>query len=315
MLFNYKNLVLTGALITFNAFGMEDKFNFSGLPLDMQKVIALDVINSSARITPQKFCSNLAKLRELSAKTFTKVIQALKQDIESGKNRNLTKYFLNQTLIYAIKNESAAIAKVLISLGADAKVWDPETKRPIVDGVENPKTKQFLLKNGAIENVPYNWDNDRIIDAACHGYAAFVEILINSVANPNAKDNYGYTALIKAAYKGHLKILQELITFGADIDAKENCGNTALMWAAIKGHLNILRELVASGADINIINNYGDTALRRAAIQDNLNIVQQLIAYGADVNAINHAGDTALTLARHNNNTETVSYLESITKK
>lgn len=80
---------------------------------------------------------------------------------------------LSQALVYSVKAKSLEIIKILLSWGANAKFWDPETKRPIIDCAFNQRSaffkllhgyvttqiEQLLVDNGAIENVLHIWDD------------------------------------------------------------------------------------------------------------------------------------------------------------
>ncbi len=173
MLLNYKNLALWGTLIAFNTYGMESKFNFAGLPLDMQNVIATEILQDK-QLTPKQLYVKLLNFRAIVGdEDFVKFIQILQNTNIANK-----KCILSRALVCAVKGNSFEIAKTLLSLGANAKVWDLQTKRPIVDWAKNQqsffskllgnkksKIKELLLKNGAIENVHHKWNADYGITA------------------------------------------------------------------------------------------------------------------------------------------------------
>ncbi len=347
-LFNYKNMTLVGILVAFNAYCMiNDKFNFAGLPLDMQKIIMHAAINDN-QVTSLEFYKNLVNLIELSAPVFDKAIQTLKNDIDSGRNKKINQWILNQALIHAVKVEDAALAKALIALGADAKAWDPQTRRPIIDSIKNPKIKTFLLKHGAIENVSYT-SNQQIIDAVCSKNIKLLKNLINSGANVEAKNKDKYTALMCAANLGYTEIVKELINSGANINEKEDTINyenvTALFCAINSGQIETAKELINSGPNINAIedndrnplivavrkeyleiikeliksntniqNNDKDTALIAAVMVSHLDIVKELIKIGANPNTKNRHQRTALDIAKIYQNTEIVNFLEQLNK-
>ncbi len=208
---------------------------------------------------------------------------------------------MSQALVHAIKNESAAIAKVLIDLDANSKVWDPETNDPIIDyhwkkhsiihrvfhKREKTKIEQFLINHGAVENVTYRWDDQQIIEAAKNGDTALVKESIRKGANINVKleggtigfasyHNYGYSALTKASQNGHSEIVKELIKSGADISIKGIHDWTALFIAIQNGNLKIVKILAKSGIDVNAKDNKGKTTLDIATQYRQVNVVSYL---------------------------------------
>lgn len=81
------------AFFAFNVYCMtsDSKFNWIGLPLDLQKVIALEAINDN-QITPKKFYKNLLNIRAIStASDFEQTKNFLKNQIESKKNKKINK--------------------------------------------------------------------------------------------------------------------------------------------------------------------------------------------------------------------------------
>ena len=77
MLFNYKNLALLGTLTTFNAYGMNnDKFNWQALPLDMQKVIAAEILQDTQLTAKQLYVKLLNFRAIVGDQDFDKFIQS-----------------------------------------------------------------------------------------------------------------------------------------------------------------------------------------------------------------------------------------------
>lgn len=317
-------------LFAFKAYCMEsaNKFNWQELPLDLQKVIMLDVFKDN-EITPEDFYYNLLNLRTISRPSdFTKIIQVLKNEIESKRIKNFNNMCVSQSLIYAIKNESAAIAKILISLGADAKVWDPQSQRPIIDWHwdqhsifykflhiyrrQRPAIEQFLVNNGAVENVYYDFNDNQIINSAFDGDIETVRKLIKNGVNIYAVDKRKSweTALIAAACNRHLDVASALLAAGADINAKNNYGITALMYEVWQGRSSTIKNLMSLGADVNLKDNCGKTALMHAIDSyDNIEGVRCLIANGADIEAQDKGGNTAFMIAASKGSLEKVKIL------
>lgn len=294
ILFNYSKLALLGTFFAFNAsfnakcMTSDGKFNWQALPLDMQQVITAEVLKDK-QLTPKRLYAKLLNFRAIAGdEAFEKFIQNLQNAPIENK-----KWLCSQALVYAVKSNSLEIAKALLLMGANAKTWDEQTQRPIIEHNKNQldifskllwsynkktQMEQLLLDHGAIENAPYAYKDEQVMDAASNGNTKLIKKLINSGANINA-NNGRWTALIWASFTGHLDIVKELIHAGANVNANDD-GWTALMKASIRNHLDIVKELIHSGADLNVRLWY-----------------------------------TALDLARKEGHMELVNYLEKITKK
>ncbi len=305
-----KKLVLTFALSVFYvAQSMEENtrltektseepFELEKLPLDTQRKIEIEAFidssidKSGKLLTPEKFYKNLLRLKNTS-KTFFNIIKYVLENKNLKSlylsnnilNKKFPKSLTTQALIYAVKGNSPELTKLLLTLGANAKVWDPDTKTPIIESAKDKDIKNILLSYGAIENVPYNYYNDKeFIIAASRNNIKKVQNLINAGTNVNAVEKEGNTALIIAAIIGRTDIVKELINAGADLNLKENLvGNTALIAAARFGHLDIVKELIKAGADINAKTISEETALNLAADKGYTEIVKELIKAKAHV--------------------------------
>ncbi len=291
------------------------KFNFAALPLDMQKLIMDDVLNNT-QVTPQKLYNNLLNIKATSS-SFKNLVERLKHEIKSGKKIKIAnlKYLLSQALIYAVNGESLEIAELLLVLGANPKVWDPKIKRPIIESAKTSEIKQLLLNYGALENVPYNWQDDKIINAAFAGEVKDVKELIDAGADVSAKNLYmGRSALMIAATRMKLEIIRELINAGADVNGKDMNNYTALILATIHENLEIVTKLIKSGASVNAKEHCHYTALHYAAAKGNLKIVEELINGGSDVNLKIKNELTALDIAQKHRNKKIVNFLEQLNK-
>lgn len=79
--------------------------------------------------------------------------------------------------------------------------------------------------------------------------------------------------LMRAAAIGHVELVKELLSEGVDVNQRGPRGSTALMFAAGAGHLDIVRELVHSGADVTAREDGGWTARMHAEIDDESEVV------------------------------------------
>ncbi len=308
--------LLIMALFVLNAYCVtndtNDKFNFAGLPQEMQAEIILDAfvdsgVDKEGRfILPMELYNNLLKFRKI--KPFWGIIKRILSN-ENLKNlyfpNNILKLkfpmpLITQALIYAVARNSLEVAELLLILGANAKVWDPKTKRPVIDCAYNQRSilnkfmrsygrsamEQLLLKYGATENAPYIQ------------YETIKTILLNN----------------------DIEAIKKLINSGANINIIDGSRNTVLNYAPFFRRLEIAKELIASGADVNAKNIVGYTPLMGAAHCTYLEMVKELIMAGADVNSTDENGEKALDIARKyvhlgHDYLNIANYLEQITKK
>lgn len=105
-----------------------------------------------------------------------------------------------------------------------------------------------------------------------------------------------------------------LISSGADVNARDSGGNTALMQTAQLGFLDGLQLLLGRRADVNAANSRGETALILAVQQRNLQAVRDLLNSGANPDAVDHvAGMSARDYAT--NDRRAASILRLISDK
>ncbi len=139
---------------------------------------------------------------------------------------------MSASLVNIVKNNDLALAKKLITEGADVNQKDSR-------------------------------GNSLLIVSAADGHAEMVELLLESGADINAVDaSMKATALHAAAYLGHPEVMQVLIERGIDIDAQGPYnGYTALHDAVWQNNVEGVRILCEGGADVNIRGNDSNTPL------------------------------------------------------
>ena len=111
--------------------------------------------------------------------------------------------------------------------------------------------------------------------------------------NTREKSRIGGTPLYCAAQTGHVKVAQILLDNVAQVNAKDNYGWTPLHKAVSKQLEEMVRLLLKNGADVNITSTGGWTPLHQALkspYRTKPEIVELLIQYGADVNQSNPSG-------------------------
>ncbi|MGN6136236.1 MAG: ankyrin repeat domain-containing protein [Aureliella sp.] len=171
----------------------------------------------------------------------------------------------------------------------------PPIDRPQVDGMtalhwavwhDQSAIAKLLLSRGANARAANRYGVQPLSLACLNGNAEVVESLLAAGADADTELAGGETALMTAARTGSLQVVQLLITAGSKVDAKEHRGQTALMWAAAEGHADVVRALIDAGANYETPLPSGFTPLLFACREGRPAVVQVLLEHGVDVNAV-----------------------------
>jgi ankyrin repeat protein len=182
----------------------------------------------------------------------------------------------------ARSDNSAAIVRLLLAAGADAKA---------VDGAKASTLHAATLGN----------DTET------------VRLIADAGADVNAADFAGFTPLIHAGANRNLDAIRILLAKGADAKTrsgdgsfqKVKAGTIALgLWTPLTAAVSmaspeLVKTLLDAGVDVNMPDVRGMTPLMLAVATDrqNIDVIRLLIARRADVNAKSVAGETALDWA------------------
>ncbi len=110
---------------------------------------------------------------------------------------------------------------------------------------------------------------------------AFLDILLQKVADPNIVNTKGDPLLVMAATLGNYTAVEELILSGADVNkANAFTKDTALLRSLYNGYTEIAQRLVFSGADINAVNNYHHSPLYVALEKQNVPLIDLFLTSG-----------------------------------
>lgn len=154
-----------------------------------------------------------------------------------------------------------------------------------------------------------------LIDAARHGEAGRVEMLLERGADVRAHNAKGETVLhsifSRRNWRLDLGLIMLLIQEGADLNAKDDRGWTPLHAAAERGRREAVEFLLDKGADVKATDNEGQTPLHLAAKMANDKAVNLLVARGADPLAGDKSKKTPLHLAEEENQKKTAELLLS----
>ncbi|XP_059488485.1 uncharacterized protein LOC132204174 isoform X2 [Neocloeon triangulifer] len=169
---------------------------------------------------------------------------------------------------------------------------------------------KFLLSKGADVNA-LDVDNDTPLTlAARFSNEEMCRYLVDSGAHLTAVDKDGDDALHLASMNGKLDNVQYLLGLnGFGVEKKGKQGKTALHWAAQKGHIAVTKFLLSKGADVNVRNDDNDTPLTLAARFSNEEMCRLLVDSGANLSAVDNDGNDALHLACLDGKLDNVQYL------
>jgi ankyrin repeat protein len=157
---------------------------------------------------------------------------------------------LDAALRYAARSGERSAVMELLKAGADINAFSdkgfPKRATPLLLAVlsNEVKTAQFLIRQGANQDLPDSTGRLPLPVAAENGHELLVRDLIRGGGKPNMKSGENEdTPLILAAAKGHEKVVKVLLQFGADPMATNNFGDVALDVAEEKDFKKVIELL------------------------------------------------------------------------
>jgi ankyrin repeat protein len=231
-------------------------------------------------------------------------------------------------LLYAAREGSAEVARMLIEAGADIEQADANGTTPLLAAVINDHmaVARLLIESGANVNA-VDWYGQTPLWAA-------VDVRNVDVPGPT-RDNGVDRAPV-------LEVIKLLLERGAEVDARTReypperrwitglgslawvdfTGQTAFLRAALAGDLTVMRLLLDAGADPNIDTFTGTSPLMAAAgvnwvvnqtydegPEALLEAVKLCWELGNDVNQVNHMGVGAVHGAANRGSDEIIRFL------
>lgn len=192
-------------------------------------------------------------------------------------------------------------ARLLLSAGADPR------KRPYVFQIsrlssDQTKVMELLLAAGASPDDGAGGQGGALYQAASHGRARQVQLLLQAGADRDARNNQGTPLLIALqtipAAPEKESVIQVLIQSGANLEAADSEGRTALMVAVQRGNVLLAEQLYRAGAHLDAFDNNGRSAAHLAMERfDAGEIVAWLAQQGADFVRKDKLGQSPICLA------------------
>ena len=132
--------------------------------------------------------------------------------------------------------------------------------------------------------------------AASLNLTAFLNVLVKSGSDIEARSNWGGTPLHAAVYSNSLDSVRALLSLFAKITVVDRNGMTPLHWAAKLDHIEALDILLEAGAESSYAGN-GDFPIHTAARQGNVGAVEAFLRRGTDIEVKTSTGETMLHVA------------------
>ncbi len=239
---------------------------------------------------------------------------AMKLLLDNGANANAT----NSTGATALMWAATDLEKVrmLLARGADVKIASQRGRTALQNAVRSDGSAaiaRLLIGAGSDAKAVDEFKMSVLHLAAAGNDTETIRLIVDAGADVNAVDMIGFTPLIHAAANRNLDAIRLLLGKGADVNARTGDGSfqkvkagsialgyfTPLTASIALASADLVKTLLDAGARLDVTDVRGMTPLMLAVANDrqNLDVIRLLIARGADLKAKSLAGETALDWA------------------
>jgi ankyrin repeat protein len=227
-------------------------------------------------------------------------LDAIRRQIRDGVPVNAVEPDGSTALHWAIRQNNAEIARLLLAAGANPAAANRYNVTPLHLAASNGNAEiiELLLKAGVDANSASLEGQTALMTAALNGSTAAIRTLLANGARVNVQEPLkGQTALMWAAGAGNAAAVKLLAEAGAEVRAKSQSGFTALLFAVLNERLEAVRVLLQAEANANDVATDGTSALNVAIVNAYYDIASLLLDFGADPNAADPRGSALHTLA------------------
>lgn len=187
----------------------------------------------------------------------------------------------------AIVNNQTQAAKLLLSAGADEKIWSKMPPMFLAASVGSIDVANMIyerggsganLKKESMSGQPF------FVDVVNSGNLDGVHFLLEKGANASASSVAGRPAVVQAARKDQLDMVRLLIRYGAKITSDPLTGSSMMAIALDRQNFELLELLLGNGAKLESRTATGERVLAAALSKRNIRYAKRVLEAGAEGN-------------------------------
>lgn len=187
----------------------------------------------------------------------------------------------------AIVHNQARAAKLLLSAGADEKIWSRMPPMFLAASFGNLEVANMIyerggsganLKKESMSGQPY------FVDVVNAGNLDGVQFLLDKGADASASSIAGRPVIVQAARKDNLDMVRLLIKYGAKITSDPLSGSSMMAIALDRQNFDLLELLLANGAKLESRTATGERVLAAALSKRNIRYAKRVLEAGAEGN-------------------------------
>ena len=191
----------------------------------------------------------------------------------------------NTPLHCAVVSNQTQAAKLLLSAGADEKIWSQMPPLFLAASLGNLAVANMIYeRGGSAANVKKETMSGQpfFVDVVNSGNLEGVQFLLEKGADPNASSIAGRPVIVQAARKENLDMVRLLIKYGAKITSDPMTGSSMMAIALDKSNFELLELLISSGAKVESRTSNGERVLASALGKRNIRYAKRVLEAGAE---------------------------------